>query len=158
MVDHALSRAGRRGALATIDVDGEPNPDVYKGDEPVEAESNSDAAQFDGWLDDVDNFDGVVDKTGHKNVTVDVGVEANGGGFGFGPAAIEIDPGTTVTWRWTGEGGYHNVSDTSGAFESDMTDKKGFTYAHTLQDTRVYKYECSPHASLGMKGVVVVSE
>ena len=29
IVDHALSRAGRRGALAVVDVDGEPNPDVY---------------------------------------------------------------------------------------------------------------------------------
>ncbi|WP_049908977.1 copper-containing nitrite reductase [Halorubrum saccharovorum] len=30
VVDHALSRAGRRGALAVVNVDGEPNPDVYE--------------------------------------------------------------------------------------------------------------------------------
>jgi nitrite reductase (NO-forming) len=29
IVDHALSRAARRGALAVIDVEGEPNPDIY---------------------------------------------------------------------------------------------------------------------------------
>jgi len=29
VVDHALSRAGRRGALAVVDVEGDPNPDVY---------------------------------------------------------------------------------------------------------------------------------
>lgn len=27
--DHALSRAGRRGALAVIEVAGEENPDIY---------------------------------------------------------------------------------------------------------------------------------
>ena len=32
IVDHALSRAGRRGALAVIDVEGEANPDVYAED------------------------------------------------------------------------------------------------------------------------------
>jgi len=158
MVDHALSRAGRRGTLATIDVDGEPNPEVYKGDEPEQADSNGDAAQFDGWLDDVGNFDGVVDKTDRSEVTVDVGVAANGGGFGFGPAAVEISPGTEVNWRWTGDGGYHNVSDTGGAFESDLTDENDFVFAHTFQETGIYKYECTPHVSIGMKGVVVVSE
>jgi nitrite reductase (NO-forming) len=29
IVDHALSRAGRRGALAVIGVEGEPNPEVF---------------------------------------------------------------------------------------------------------------------------------
>ncbi|OVE84263.1 copper-containing nitrite reductase [Natronolimnobius baerhuensis] len=32
IVDHALSRAGRKGALAVIDVDGEANPDIYNPD------------------------------------------------------------------------------------------------------------------------------
>ncbi|RQG91588.1 nitrite reductase, copper-containing [Natrarchaeobius halalkaliphilus] len=32
IVDHALSRVVHRGALATIDVEGEPNPDVYDED------------------------------------------------------------------------------------------------------------------------------
>lgn len=103
VVDHALSRAGRRGAMATIDVDGEPNPEVYRGDEPEAAEN--DAARFDGWLDNVGNFDGVIDETIRDDVAVDVGVEANGGGFGFGPAAVEVSPGTEVNWQWTARAG-----------------------------------------------------
>jgi len=64
------------------------------------------AAQYDGWLDDVDNYDGTHDYTGQDEVTVAVGAVD---GLKFGPAAILIDPGTTVVWEWTGEGGAHNV-------------------------------------------------
>lgn len=56
------------------------------------------------------------------------------------------------------EGGYHNVFDTRGAFESGTTDEEGFAFAHTFREPGVYKYECSPHVSVGMKGVIVVSE
>ena len=51
---------------------------------------------FDGWFDDVSNVDGVVDRRGNDGVVVEVGVDANGGAFGFGPAAVRVSPGTTV--------------------------------------------------------------
>ena len=114
--------------------------------------------EFDGWFDDVSNYDGVVDRTGQDSVTVEVGVEANGGAFGFGPAAVRVSPGTTVVWEWTGEGGQHNVVAEEGAFESELVGDAGHTFEHTFEDAGTFLYACTPHRSLGMKGAVVVGE
>lgn len=111
---------------------------------------------FDGWLSNVGNYDGVVDETGKDRVTVRVGVEANGGSYGFGPAAVKISSGTTVEWRWTGDGDSHNVVDQDGAFESDMYQEAGVHFEHQFTSTGTYKYYCQPHKALGMKGVIVV--
>ncbi|MBV0925869.1 halocyanin domain-containing protein [Halomicroarcula limicola] len=111
---------------------------------------------FDGWLDGVENYDGVVDETGSDSVTIEVGAEANGGNFGFGPAAVRVDPGTTVTWEWVN--GSHNVVDDAGNFESEMSGEAGFTFEQTFEETGVVKYFCLPHKSMGMKGVVVVGD
>ncbi|WP_135305861.1 halocyanin domain-containing protein [Haloarcula amylovorans] len=111
---------------------------------------------LDGWLDGVENYDGVVDKTGSDSVTIEVGVKANGGNFGFGPAAVRVDPGTTVTWKWVN--GSHNVVDDAGNFESEMSGETGFTFEQTFEETGVVKYFCLPHKSMGMRGVVVVGD
>ena len=112
---------------------------------------------FGGWMSDVGNYSEVVDETGSSEVTVQVGTEANGGAFGFGPAAVQVDPGTTVIWEWTGEGGQHNVVAQDGAsFDSELVADAGFTFEHTFEEEGVTTYYCQPHQSLGMKGVVVV--
>jgi len=114
---------------------------------------------FDGWLSDVGNYDGtVVDATGQDEVTVDVGVQANGGAFGYGPAAVQVDPGTTVRWEWTGEGGQHNVVDDAGNFESELVSEAGVNFERTFDSAGVVKYYCTPHQGIGMKGVVVVGD
>ncbi|MFB6359929.1 MAG: halocyanin domain-containing protein [Halobacteriales archaeon] len=113
---------------------------------------------FGGWLSDTSNFDGTVaDATGQSTVTIEVGTEANGDAFGFSPPAVQVDPGTTVVWEWTGEGGMHNVHAMEGAdFQSETTESAGFTFERTLDQSGVIKYQCDPHFALGMKGVVVV--
>jgi len=108
-------------------------------------------------LEEVGNFDGSLeDATGQSEVTVDVGVEANGGNFGFGPAAIRIDAGTTVVWEWTGKGNSHNVAAEDGSFESELTDEEGFTFEQTFDESGVVRYNCTPHKAVGMKGALVV--
>ncbi len=127
----------------------------------VASAAGTTAAQtdFDGWLSDVGNYDGtVVDATGQDQVTVDVGVQANGGAFGFGPAAVQVDPETTVRWEWTGEGSQHNVVDEAENFESELASEEGFTYERALNSEGVLKYYCTPHRGVGMKGVVVVGD
>jgi halocyanin-like protein len=112
---------------------------------------------FGGWLSGVGNYDGtVVDATGQASVTVEVGVQANGGAFGFGPAAVQVDPGTTVTWEWTGEGGQHSVVDNAGGFESELVGEEGVTYEQSFDAEGVVKYYCATNRDDGMKGVVVV--
>jgi halocyanin-like protein len=116
---------------------------------------NSDPRSFDGWFETTDNYDGVEDETGSNEVSVTVGAEGNGGNLAFGPAAIKVDTGTTVVWEWNGEGGQHNVVDEGGDFESDLTQEEGFTFEYTFESAGTFKYACSPHEALGMKGVVV---
>jgi halocyanin-like protein len=118
------------------------------------------APDFDGWMSDVGNYEQVTDARGQGEVAVGVGTEGNGGAFAFDPPAVQIDPGTTVVWEWTGEGGGHNVAGMEGAtFNSGSpVAEAGTTFEHTFDSEGVFKYQCDPHAALGMKGVVVVGE
>lgn len=115
------------------------------------------AEPFGGWLSNTSNFDGVVDKTGQDSVTITVGVTANSGSNGFGPAAVRVDPGTKVVWEWSGNG-YHNVKEKGGAFESETVGEKGHSFSQTFEENGVVKYACVPHKMMGMKGVVVVGD
>ncbi|MDL5363321.1 halocyanin domain-containing protein [Halalkalicoccus sp. NIPERK01] len=122
---------------------------------PVSAQE---AVDLTDWFADVSNYAGIVDERGAARVTVAVGAEGNGGGFAFGPAAVRVDPGTTVVWEWTGEGGAHNVVDEDGAYESDMVGDAGTTFEHAFETAGVSRYVCAPHEPMGMKGAVVVGD
>ena len=89
--------------------------------------------------------------------TVDVG--AGGEGLAFSPPAIRVEPGTTVTWEWTGDGGGHNVvseGESDFEFESERTDEGGHTFEQTFDEEGVALYVCTPHRAQGMYGAVVV--
>ncbi|MBP1921220.1 halocyanin-like protein [Halorubrum alkaliphilum] len=125
----------------------------------VAAASGTVAAAYDGWLDDVDNYDGTHDYRGQDEVRIEVGAGENG--LLFGPAAVLIDQGTTVVWEWTGEGGEHNVVDEGGAFESEQTAEAGHTFEHTFDDAEegdVFEYVCEPHVGVGMLGAIAVGD
>ena len=114
---------------------------------------------FGSWLDGVDG--GYQDMRGSGSVTVQVGASGNGGNLAFAPAGIWVDPGTTVTWEWTGEGGGHNVIADSGPASLDSgaaVSEAGTTYEYTFEegDAGITNYYCDPHLSLGMKGAVAV--
>lgn len=121
---------------------------------------------YEGYLSETSNFDGTtVDATGMDTVTVNVGAVD---GFKFDPPAVLIDPGTTVQWSWTGEGGAHNVyhDDQSDlvdeqVFESgDPVLEEGVNYDFTFEESHAgfHPYVCQPHRAQGMKGVIVVGE
>ena len=142
MSRRGLFRAGAAGAAAATG---------------LAAGSGTVAAQYGGWLDDVDNYDGTHDYTGQDEVTVSVGAVD---GLKFGPAAILIDPGTTVVWEWTGEGGAHNVVADDETFDSgDPVAEAGTTFEYTFEDASdgdTFNYLCVPHEAVGMKGAVAV--
>ena len=126
---------------------------------PATATASGDAGASDAaeaYLSNTDNFDGVVDKPGSSEVPVTVGSDANGGNFGFEPAAIRVSPGTTVVWEWNGLGSSHNVVAEDGSFESDLVAEKGHTFTRTFEEPGTVRYYCTPHRTMGMKGVVVV--
>ncbi len=115
---------------------------------------------FDGWLDDVDNYDGTTtDRTGESDVSLEVGAQGNGGPFAFEPPALRVSPGTTVTFEWTSDNHNVVVEDQPDGAEwtgEESLENSGYTYSHTFETEGVYKYFCEPHLSLGMKGAVVV--
>ena len=147
----ALSRRAALRALGSATVGG-----AALGTVSGATRAQSGGAALESWFEGVSNYDGVVDETGADSITVEVGVEANGGPFGFGPAAVRVDPGTTVTWTWTGQGGSHNVA--ADDYESDLVDSGGHTFEHTFKEEGVSTYACTPHETLGMKGAVVVGD
>ncbi|MGZ0746306.1 halocyanin domain-containing protein [Haloparvum sp. AD34] len=108
---------------------------------------------YDGWFENVGNYDATLDRTGQDSVTVSVGA---GDGLKFDPPAVAVSAGTTVTWEWTGQGGQHNVVAKNGDFESELVSEEGHTFEYTFEESGVHKYKCNPHESVGMKGAVVV--
>ena len=112
--------------------------------------------RFDGWMSGVRNYDGVDDETGSDEVRVAVGASGNGDGFAFDPPAVRVSTGTTVIWEWTGKGSQHNVVAENGDFESSLAAEAGHTFRHAFSGSGTYRYVCTPHRSLDMKGVVVV--
>jgi len=122
---------------------------------------------YGGYLSDTGNFDGTTaDATGMDEITVSVG--AGNQGLLFDPAAVVVDPGTTVLFEWTGNGGAHNVYNDDELsrvderlFDSGETvNDSGVLYDFTFEDanTGTHPYACSPHRSLGMRGVIAVGE
>lgn len=79
----------------------------------------------------------------------------------FKPETVYVKPGQTVKWVWKSPG--HNVHATevpSGASWDVQTEVTGppMEYEYTFDGpTGEYNYVCDPHASLGMKGTVVVT-
>ncbi|TQQ83623.1 halocyanin domain-containing protein [Halonotius terrestris] len=109
---------------------------------------------YEGWFEDVDNYEQTRNLTGQDSVTISVGAGDNG--LRFDPPAIAVDAGTTIVWEWTGEGGGHNVAGENREFESETVTEGGHTYEQTVSETGIVKYFCTPHRALGMKGAIVV--
>ncbi|WP_435146943.1 halocyanin domain-containing protein [Halobaculum sp. P14] len=151
---------GMKGAVVVGNPDSGGSAATTTADSTAEATGQTTeqqvAAEYGDWFSNVSNFDGTVDKTGQRRVTISVGAAGNGGNFAFSPAAVRVDPGTTVVWEWTGKGSSHNVAAADGSFESKLTGESGFTFEHTFESRGVHKYACVPHKAMGMKGAVVV--
>jgi len=64
----------------------------------------------------------------------------------------------TVRWKWTGQGGDHNVVHADGEFESELFREAGVHYERAFEGSGVYNYYCRPHQSLNIKGSVIVTE
>lgn len=139
------------GCTGDTDAEATENGDSNGGDDGGEFLENE--PEYDGWFDDVDNYEGTVDARTQATVEVLTGSE---GGLAYTPPAVAISTGTTVVWEWTGEGGDHNVSAEDGSFESETTGDDGFQFEHTFEEPGIYEYVCTPHEALGMKGAIYV--
>ncbi|WP_331235486.1 halocyanin domain-containing protein [Natronorarus salvus] len=113
---------------------------------------------YKGWFDGVETYDGTCDFRGEDEVRVLVGAKGTEAYWEFLPAAVAVTPGTTVVWEWTGMGGVHDVVSDGGTFSSGKPhDEKGETFEFTFDEPGVYRYVCTPHQAMGMKGAVFVA-
>ena len=76
----------------------------------------------------------------------------------FSQEIVVIEPGDSVTWLATDKG--HNVQMIDGPDGYDLPKKSKLSKDVTLtfDQEGVYVYVCTPHASMGMIGIVVVGE
>jgi len=105
------------------------------------------------WFENVENFDGTDDWTDQDAILIAVGAA---GGLAFDPAAVRIEPGTTIIWEWSGRGGSHSVVEENGVFESKLYSESGKRFEYTFQEPGVYRYYCERHRATGMRGAVQV--
>jgi halocyanin-like protein len=148
----ALAAVASTFPLAGCIQDGQADPGSNPEQPTLDVEPD-----YQGWFEGVGNYRKTIDARTTDAVTITVGSSANGGFLGFSPAAVAVSPGTTVTWRWSGKGGAHNVHAKTDAFDSGYSDEAGHTYSFTFEEPRIYPYQCDPHAMMGMKGAVVVA-
>ncbi|MDL5360723.1 halocyanin domain-containing protein [Halalkalicoccus sp. NIPERK01] len=145
------------GALVAVGGLAGCTDDGSGGDEPdYETVPDEEEPDYGGWLDAAETYDGTADFRGENEVTVAVG--AGSRGYSFSPAAIMVDPGTTVVWEWTGNGGGHNVAEEDGVYESPIETEEGHTFEHAFEESGVSRYTCIPHDQQGMRGAVSVAE
>ena len=101
------------------------------------------------------------DARGQSEVTVQVG--AGDTGLAFDPTLLWVDPGTTVIFEWTGNGGDHNVQTVEGGGPAsldsgDPVGEEGYTYEYETseEDVGITHYHCVPHTAVGMHGGLAV--
>jgi len=113
---------------------------------------------LDPWVGDVNGYDGsAADRRGQDEVTVTVG--AGDDQRAFDPPAVFVDPGTEVTWEWTGDDSHYVVQRGRVRDDADtVPDPRPAPYAEseTFPEVGFYRYACYAHHETGMGGSVVV--
>lgn len=113
-------------------------------------------AEQESWIADANGSEGIDDHRGTDTVQVEVGPESST--LAFVPAAIRVDPGTTVRWEWGPDTTEHNVVGVDADFESELTAAADTRFSHQFDDPGTVRYHCRPHRELGMRGLVIVGE
>lgn len=151
LVDHALSRAVDKGAIAQIVVSGAGNPEVFEevGSGEVDIESPSDSEipasgeavsiMPGAWTtQDLGDPDEFADAEDPADYSVNV---------------LTVKVGTTVTWSNDDPGQMHTVTNVDGAFDSGFFEEGG-TWSHTFDEAGEFEYYCLPHPWMRAKVVV----
>ena len=153
LVDHALARTFDKGAIGTIVIEGEADPNVFAvpGEEPAPEPTEQDTPS-------------------EEEPTATAAVAIPDGAFNptnadnaYDPLELEVAVGTTVTWTNDDQVAHTVTSGTSdgtagepdGAFDSGFIDPGG-TWSYTFTEAGSFAYYCTPHP--WMKGTVTVTE
>lgn len=76
----------------------------------------------------------------------------------FSEEVVTVAPGASITWLATDKG--HNVEFVDGPDGVELAPKSKLNsdVTFTLTEPGVYVYVCTPHATMGMIGIVIVGE
>jgi halocyanin-like protein len=153
--DFLTTAGGATGGVAALSA---ASPAAAQENESDGSGGQAGPPDYGSWFGNVGNYDGsTVDARGQDEVTITVGAEGNGGAFAFDPPAVHVDPGTTLLFEWTGDGGGHNVVGEGNDLDSgSLVSEAGVHYEASFDEDGIYKYFCSPHQGQGMKGAIVV--
>ncbi len=80
--------------------------------------------------------------------------DADGNKMVFSQEVVEVEVGTTVTWRPTSKG--HNVEMVASPNNMKFKSKNSKEAKITFDVPGIYYYWCTPHKGMGMIGLVVV--
>jgi nitrite reductase (NO-forming) len=147
LVDHALTRTFYKGAVGTIVVDGQPNPEVFQaagGGQPTPVPTAAPVAAAEVTI----TKDGWIDPANAEKA--------------FDPNTVRIKVGETVTWTnrdtmlhtVTSGTSANNVGTPDGRFDSGFLPEGG-TWSYTFTEAGEYPYFCKPHP--WMIGRVIVT-
>jgi len=106
------------------------------------------------------------DETAPEEVVCDVTVGISSDGFGFSPAAVTIDVGQTVCWKWTDSEMGHNVKEVDGMKSTTYVDGGIYSgpaattvdFHYTFTEDTIFYYACEPHITMDMFGKVTVGD
>ena len=76
----------------------------------------------------------------------------------FRPKSVHVAVGGQVKWVWRGDGDEHNVTFRKvpkGASKRHSTTKTGGSFTRSFSKRGTYRFVCTVHQDLGMKGTVV---
>lgn len=79
--------------------------------------------------------------------------------YRFAPDSLNVMTGDTVTWANRGRAAHTTTSGTNGNPNGKWDSRNvqpGGSYSHVFTAAGTLPYYCSPHVSMGMKGVIVV--
>jgi len=80
--------------------------------------------------------------------------------FKFRPESLNVFTGDTVTWMNKGTFPHTTTSEVNGKPDGLWDSKhlsRGESFSYVFAQPGAYRYFCTPHHGLGMKGVVVVA-
>jgi nitrite reductase (NO-forming) len=151
LVDHALSRAVDKGAIAQIVVSGAADPEIFEeiapGDVDVESPDDQDTPApgeevsivTGAWTaQDLGDPDEFADSEDPADYSVNV---------------LTVKVGTTVTWSNDDAGQMHTVTSVDGEFDSGFLDT-GASWSYTFDEVGEFEYYCLPHPWMRAKVVV----
>ncbi|HEX6945844.1 MAG TPA: plastocyanin/azurin family copper-binding protein [Acidimicrobiia bacterium] len=156
LVDHALTRAVDKGAIAQVVISGDANPEIFEGE-----------AGHGGGGHDMNPPTTTTPQGGAgETVTIVNGAwtaqpmdapdefAENEDPADYSVNVLTIEKGTTVTWVNEDPGQMHTVTAVDGSFDSGFLNT-GDRWSFTFDEVGEFEYFCMPHPWMRAKVVVV---